>query len=103
MIINQFLFVIQKPFFRCINTTCQSGTNFRKAPTLCLTYYNVKPKSKLQEVCEACFEEAFNFNQQLAASFMCREPLVEQPWPIREDLVEISDSDEENVVSYSLI
>lgn len=82
---------------KCINYSCKSGVDFMIAPAFCLTFYRVKSsENKKQEVCRACCDIALQHFDNLAKSLQQGDLLVKLDIPIRNDLVEIDDSDSEN-------
>lgn len=81
---------------KCINYECQNGKEMLVAPSFCLSYYRVKVKNtKKQEVCAECLEEAFQFSRKMLTAISEGEYVIEQEFPMRNELVEIIDSDEE--------
>ncbi|KAK4878375.1 hypothetical protein RN001_010881 [Aquatica leii] len=84
---------------KCINYSCKSGIDMVIAPLFCLTFYRVKTsKTKKQEVCKECYDIALLHFDKLAIALKNDQLLVDLDIPIRNDLVEIddSDSDDEN-------
>lgn len=80
----------------CINFSCSSGVNILDAPMFCLTYYCVKMKpNKMQMVCEECFETAFSYFETQVTALREGKFLADLERPVREECVEIIDSDEE--------
>ncbi|KAF5290122.1 hypothetical protein FQA39_LY14903 [Lamprigera yunnana] len=82
---------------KCINYQCRSGINMITAPQICLTFYRIKSsKTKRQEVCSECFDMAVAHFEGLMQALGNNELLINLNLPIRNDLVEIDDSDSED-------
>lgn len=87
---------LRDPNNPCINFNCSSGVNIHDAPMFCLTYYCVKMKpNKKQMVCEECFETAFSYFETQVTALTEGQFLADLERPVREECVEIIDSDEE--------
>lgn len=79
---------------KCINYACNSGKDMLAAPLFCLSYYRVKnTENKRREICKECFDIAMQFYDQLALTATSGGNLFDIPVPLRNDLVEIDDSD----------
>lgn len=82
---------------KCINYACKSGIEMITAPLFSLTFYRVKSSpNKLQEVCKECFDLSIKHYDNLGIALQNKELLIKCEIPIRNDLVEIDDSDSDN-------
>ncbi|RZC42438.1 Pre-SET, SET, and/or MBD domain containing protein [Asbolus verrucosus] len=81
---------------KCINYACKSGKELMIAPNLCLSYYRVKNSgSGKKEICTECYDLAIREYDMLATELKAGNVLCNVKVPIRNDTVEIDDSDEE--------
>lgn len=82
---------------KCINYACNGGKDMIAAPLFCLTYYRVNnTEKKHREVCQECYDIAMQFYDQLAHTAITGGNLFDVTVPLRNDLVEIDDSDSED-------
>lgn len=82
---------------KCINYSCASGKDMIEAPLLCLSYFRVKnTENKCREVCRECYNQAIKFYDELAEKAIAKENLYKMEVPLRNDLVEIDDSDSDD-------
>lgn len=85
---------------KCINYSCASGKDLMIAPNMCMSYYRVKnPGNGKKEVCAECFNLALKDYDSLATELLQGNILGKVKVAVRNDTVEIDDSDEEDVES----
>lgn len=83
---------------KCINYACKSGKEMLKAPLFCLSYYRVKKKNKSAcYICKECYNDALYCYDRMADALIKGDSLMDVTIPFRNDLVEIDDSDDDNV------
>lgn len=83
----------------CINCECQSKKSvaFYKAPLWALNHYNVSRKvNRGQYVCESCYDVAADDYERMCVALINQRPLLLEKLPIRPEVVEILDSDDED-------
>lgn len=82
----------------CINFECdKQPTSFIEAQSFILSHFKVPKKaSRVQYVCEGCYEEALVKYEELCGSLMAKQPLLMKHSSKRPDLVEILDSSDED-------
>ncbi|XP_037043697.1 histone-lysine N-methyltransferase eggless-like [Bradysia coprophila] len=85
---------------KCINSECSSDkkkTTFYDTPIWSLNYFNVpRNYSRRQSVCQRCFDVSINDYERLGAALVNQQPLMLERLPIRPEVVEIIDSEEED-------
>lgn len=83
----------------CINFDCKSKktVTFCKAPLWALNHFNVPRKvNRGQFICQNCFDVSVNDYERMSAVLTNHQPLLLEKLPIRPDVVEILDSEEED-------
>jgi hypothetical protein len=81
---------------KCINYACMNGQELMVAPNFCLSYFRVKNSGNgKKEVCTECYDMAVREYDMLATELQAGNILCNVKVPIRNDTVEIDDSDEE--------
>lgn len=83
----------------CINFDCKSkkSVTFCKAPLWALNHFNVPRKvSRGQYICMNCFDVCANDYERMCNALVNQQPLLLEELPIRPDVVEILDSEEED-------
>lgn len=83
---------------KCINYACNSGEEMLEAPGLCLQYFRVKntTENKRREVCKECYMMAMEHYDALATALVKKDNIFDVKFPLRNDMFEIDDSDEED-------
>lgn len=82
----------------CINYSCKSGKELIVAPSFCLSYYRVKSSNKIEKkVCSECYKIAVKMYDSLVNEMKSGKLLFDIDVPILNDMVEIEDSDEEDI------
>lgn len=88
---------------KCINYACQDGRELITAPRLCLSFYRVRNLGGgKKEVCKKCYDMAFAEYDMLVNELKKDNLLTSLDLPVRDDTVEIDDSDEEGGEEESL-
>ncbi len=84
----------------CINFDCKSNkktVQFCKAPIWALNHFNVPRKvNRPQFVCMNCFDVSANDYERLCVALVNEQPLLLEKLPLRPEVVEILDSEEED-------
>lgn len=83
----------------CINFDCKSKKSvaFYKAPIWALSYFNVPRKvNRNQFICQNCFDVSVNDYERLCGVLVNQQPLLLEKLPVRPEVVEILDSDDED-------
>lgn len=83
----------------CINFDCKSKKSvaFYKAPIWALNHFNVPRKvNRGQFICQNCFDASVNDYERMCAALVNQQPLLLEQLPIRPEVVEILDSEEED-------
>lgn len=83
----------------CINFDCKSKKSvaFYKAPLLALNHFNVARKvNRPQFICQNCFDVSMNDYERMGIALVNKQPLLLEDLPIRPEVVEILDSDDED-------
>ncbi|XP_053694529.1 histone-lysine N-methyltransferase eggless [Sabethes cyaneus] len=82
--------------FDCVNPDCaKSSTETAPAPSFVLNFYNIPKKSKKQRVCLVCYDQVVEKYAEMSNSLVDQQPLLFCKMPQKNELVEISDSSEE--------
>lgn len=82
---------------KCINYSCESGKDMIEAPLICLSYFRVRNlENKHREVCRECYDMAMSFYDSVASKVVDGGDIFDIPVPLRNDLVEIDDSDSDD-------
>lgn len=82
---------------KCINYACKGGTTMIEPPGFCLSFYRVKNKlTKKQQICTDCYDNAVEHYDRLVVALTDKKPLLEVELPLRNDVVEIEDSDSDD-------
>ncbi|XP_037048662.1 histone-lysine N-methyltransferase eggless-like isoform X2 [Bradysia coprophila] len=83
----------------CINFDCKSkkSVEFYKAPLLALSHFNVPRKvNRAQFICQNCFDVSVNDYERMGVALVNQQPLLLEEVPVRPEVVEILDSEEED-------
>lgn len=83
----------------CINFDCKSkkSVSFYKAPIWALSHFNVPRKvTRPQFICQNCFDTSANDYERMGVALVNQQPLLFQDMPVRPEVVEILDSEEED-------
>lgn len=83
----------------CINFDCKSKkpVTYCKAPLWALNYFNVPRKvNRGQFICHDCFHVSVNDYERMCGVLVNQQPLLLEKLPIRPEVVEILDSDDED-------
>ncbi|KAJ6646131.1 Histone-lysine N-methyltransferase eggless, partial [Pseudolycoriella hygida] len=83
----------------CINFDCKSKNTvaFYKTPIWALNYFNVPRKmNRGQFICANCYDAAANDYERLCVTLVNDQPLLMEQLPLRPEVVEILDSDDED-------
>lgn len=84
----------------CINSHClsigETGT-FCLAPLWALNYFNVARRfDRSQFICQNCFDASISDYERMCGALVNQQPLLLQQLPVRPEVVEIADSEEED-------
>ncbi|XP_062706947.1 histone-lysine N-methyltransferase eggless [Aedes albopictus] len=80
----------------CINAECKKNTReSAPAPPFVLNFFGIPKKTKKQRVCLSCYDEVVEKYSILGAAVLDQQPLLFCEMPRKNELVEISDSSEE--------
>lgn len=83
----------------CINFDCKSkkSVTFCKAPIWALNHFNVPRKvNRGQFICQNCFDVSANDYERMCVALVNQQPLLLEQLPLRPEVVEILDSEEED-------
>lgn len=83
----------------CINFDCKSkkSATFCKAPLWALSHFNVPRKvNRGQFICMNCFDVCLSDYERMCAALINQQPLLLEELPVRPEVVEILDSEEED-------
>ncbi|XP_021701076.1 titin homolog isoform X2 [Aedes aegypti] len=80
----------------CINAECKKDTReTAPAPAFVLNFFGIPKKTKKQRICLSCYDEVVQKYSVLGGAVLDQQPLLFCEMPRKNELVEISDSSEE--------